>query len=1181
MTIPQQSGPALPFATFLILAALGSFIWNTGPLESSRPTSKDDGAYNRAQEFQVPTRLWQDPLKTVYKEFKQGAPSTDGLSLLIDKITEATTGERSLTVLGVMVSKGAYAEIEEQRRRRRYAVLAGLAESSFIPTSAEYIHYLYLNLDSARCLAKDQNTGANQNCQEVIPYEWYEDDEFAARAEGESKKSALVLWLNDGLFSEKPYQKFTALVNTLKGKEGLTKTLTGINPISDSNAKNISVYILGPARSEALATMVKHANFSPQPEATKTSKETKASEKTKAPEKPKSIEQKIELKEKQAYEELPNLGIKGFHILSPTATISDHELQSFKKGEPGDRSSLIAPQGCEDANKTCFTFLRTISHDGKVIASLKEELNRRRIDVTSDNIALISEWDTSFGRALPRNFQAQKGNNPKLGDNIHEFSYLRGIDGRTVGAEDIGKNTAANTSSKNDKQQSKNALIAAENAADIRRPVGTGQYDYLRRLATRIKALDENLKRAPKQDAKVKPGIRAIGILGSDVYDKLLILRTLRKSFPGIVFFTTDLDAQLLHPDEFIWARNLIVASSFDMQLNEQLQGRIPPFRDSYQTSVFFSTMLAVKAAINADISLQQAQVKSEGGKSNENTPQTETIGENNPVLNRQALVDHWVQPQIFEVGRHGAVSLNPVKAPKDHETHHHEGWCIDLSKVMVGDVALCHGNKVHPVKPDSLFWQTGMAVFFVTFIVIFALHQVRPQSGVQVLWSAISVVLIFGLVIVANSLNVSEEPLSFTDGISAWPTTFFRFVTMLLAIYFLITAITNMRNNRLRLTRDYHLSNNIKTEPSARDVTVKAAVNNFFNALARLRDVDPRSWFVVVFVIGAVMIMRKTRIELTINEIHVALIIWVGFFAAWYAYIYKFAKVRSINEWVKDIDSKKEIEVTSLWGEYSDAGETRHRVYRSLTIAFLYMSFASIIFFLFQQDTNVWRGVSSFKIGMALTMLPVVIMIFLIFFVTDATRLCICWIKAMGQKKLKWDEDMLNSFGAKLNVNKEYIEEWLKIQLIADRTHEIGQLIYYPFIVIILMLISRSTYFDNWGFPQALAIVVVVNLVILSSVAMLLRKQAEKVRRDTIGNLEHELVKVAGCRSPAGNNLSDRELTEQKCHIEQINKLLEEIRNIKSGAFRSVLDQPLVRAGLILLGGLGLGLSEYSFLLW
>ncbi|WP_455375753.1 hypothetical protein [Kaarinaea lacus] len=1180
MTTPQQSGPALPFATFLILAALGSFIWKTGPLESSRPTSKDDGAYNRAQEFQVPTRLWQDPLKTVYQEFKQGAPSTDGLSLLIDKITEATTGERSLTVLGVMVSKGAYAEIEEQRRRRRYAVLAGLAESSFIPTSAEYIHYLYLNLDSTRCLNRDQKTEVNQNCQEVIPYEWYEDDEFAASTGGDSKKSVLVLWLNDDLFSEKPYQKFTALANTLKGEEGLTKAPEGIKPIGD-NARNISIYILGPARSEALATMVKHANFSAKPEATATLKETKASEKKQTPQKTKTIEESKELKEKKFYEALPDLGIKGFHILSPTATISDYELQSFRKGEPGDESSLIAPRGCEDANKTCFTFLRTISHDGKVIASLKEELSKRRINVASDNIALISEWDTSFGRALPRNFQAQKGKNPGLGANIHEFSYLRGIDGRTIGAEDIGKDTAANTSSKNDKQQSKNALIAAENTADIRRPVGTGQYDYLRRLATRIKALDETLKHAPKQDIKVKPGIRAIGILGSDVYDKLLILRTLRKSFPGIVFFTTDLDAQLLHPDEFIWARNLIVASSFDMQLNDKLQGRIPPFRDSYQTSVFFSTMLAVKAAINIYGAHKDAQVKATKAESNKGAVNPETPVTNDILLRRLELIDHWVQPQIFEVGRHGAVSLNPVTAQKDHLGHHHENWCADLSTAMLGDAALCHGHKVHPDKPDSLFWQTGMAIFFVTFIVIFALHQVRPQSGIQVLWSAISVVLIFSLVIVAFSQGVNEEPLSFTDGISAWPTTFLRFITMLLAIYFLITASTNMRNNRLRLTRDYHLCKNAPGEPSSRDVTVKTAIKNFFRALKKLREVDPRSWFVLVFIIAAVVIMRKTRIELTINEIHLALIIWVGFFAVWYAYIYKFAKVRSINEWVKDIDSKKEIEVTSLWGEYSDAGETRHRVYRSLTIAFLYMSFASIIFFLFQQDTNVWRGIASIKIGMALTMLPVVIMIFLIFFVTDATRLCICWIKAMGQKKLKWDEGMLSSFGAKLNVNKEYIEEWLKIQLIADRTHEIGQLIYYPFIIIILMLISRSTYFDNWGFPQALAIVVTVNLVILSSVAMLLRKQAEKVRRDTIGNLEHELVKVAGCRSPEGNNLSDRELTEQKCHIEQINKLLEEIRNIKSGAFRSVLDQPLVRAGLILLGGLGLGLSEYSFLLW
>ena len=37
-------------------------------------------------------------------------------------------------------------------------------------------------------------------------------------------------------------------------------------------------------------------------------------------------------------------------------------------------------------------------------------------------------------------------------------------------------------------------------------------------------------------------------MLGSDVYDKLLILQALRPAFPRAVFFTTDLNARLAYP---------------------------------------------------------------------------------------------------------------------------------------------------------------------------------------------------------------------------------------------------------------------------------------------------------------------------------------------------------------------------------------------------------------------------------------------------------------------------------------------------------------------------------------------------------------------------------------------------------------------------------------------------------
>ena len=85
--------------------------------------------------------------------------------------------------------------------------------------------------------------------------------------------------------------------------------------------------------------------------------------------------------------------------------------------------------------------------------------------------------------------------------------------------------------------------------------------------------------------------LKAIGVLGSDVYDKLLILQAVRKRFPNAIFFTTDLDARLLHTSQYEWTRNLVIASHFGLQLHPTLQNDIPSFRDSYQTSAFFSVL--------------------------------------------------------------------------------------------------------------------------------------------------------------------------------------------------------------------------------------------------------------------------------------------------------------------------------------------------------------------------------------------------------------------------------------------------------------------------------------------------------------------------------------------------------------------------------------------------------------
>ncbi|MGH7059748.1 MAG: hypothetical protein ACREFH_05115, partial [Stellaceae bacterium] len=102
---------------------------------------------------------------------------------------------------------------------------------------------------------------------------------------------------------------------------------------------------------------------------------------------------------------------------------------------------------------------------------------------------------------------------------------------------------------------------------------------------------------APKiVDAKSDGGhISAIGVLGSDVYDKLLILQALRSEFPSASFFTTDLDALLLPDKKSHYTRNLLVASSYGLKLDPRLQADIPPFRNTYQSSAFLAALRVIR----------------------------------------------------------------------------------------------------------------------------------------------------------------------------------------------------------------------------------------------------------------------------------------------------------------------------------------------------------------------------------------------------------------------------------------------------------------------------------------------------------------------------------------------------------------------------------------------------------
>jgi hypothetical protein len=162
------------------------------------------------------------------------------------------------------------------------------------------------------------------------------------------------------------------------------------------------------------------------------------------------------------------------------------------------------------------------------------------------------------------------------------FSYLRGLDGRLPEESASTDKTASTDAGKNTPGSPPIDLSPLEKAD------GNSQLDYLRRLADHIAREDEAYRRNGES------GIGAIGILGVDAYDKLLVLQALKSRMPYKLYFSTDLDARMLQRGQAQTTRNLILAAPYGLTLTRALQQDVPPFRDSLQSAVFVSVLAAL-----------------------------------------------------------------------------------------------------------------------------------------------------------------------------------------------------------------------------------------------------------------------------------------------------------------------------------------------------------------------------------------------------------------------------------------------------------------------------------------------------------------------------------------------------------------------------------------------------------
>ncbi len=1005
----------LPWATLLpLVAVLAGVVAQYKPLVSTRPPIAAEKTIPVIAAQDVDARLWQDPISVAEKQkasldaqieagtVKQSAAESHDICALAELLRRNASSARVLLLM-VMIDAGPYSEQGESRLRARPAVLEALSESGFAPLDGEHIGFVTADWPPQQEEAVGQRPIARAL---LLPWE-----QCIARdpphAHPKDTRWVIVLWLPAASFNVNPLSRFASIIDQLAGD------------IRDK----IDIELIGPANSTGLQSMVREVRQPPG--LPQNAKDT----------------------------------LKEISIFSPRATASDEWLL-FRPSSAGGAAEVRSASREKTVQELLETaapgleFVRTIAPDDFIVEKLIAELTRRGVPVvqqttpdgTSSQVAhivILSEWDTPYGRSLSTIFAAQASGRTiseiirepeKWPRWVHPYRYLRGIDGQLPG--DQAKENQRDQVQKNPLGQDTIATEATE---------GLNQSDYLRRLARQMK---EDNTRWQKEDGS---GIRAIGLLGSDVYDKLMILRALRPQFRDALFFTNNYDAHFERHDDWDDTRNLIVVSPFGSALPETFSRQhIAPFRDTNQTATYVGTLVATGRMTRAEADYLS-----------------------------------W-QPRIFEISRHGAYDLS-------------DPWYLEGKNLSVSNKRWFRDWLFAPGVIWRLILIALAALAMAAWISVSIARRTLPGGGTAierlkralvstVFWLVCGGPLIIFAVALVAQYWAPEEPLAFFSGISIWPTEMLRLIAFMLAIFFMFKAGFDLRANAKKIEGDF--------------------------SFAPLES-TPFRWLDLGIGFEQWQMEEPARTSRFAAE------------EAWHAYLRR----------------------SKFWPRFIRIG----------ILFVLYSIFAFTVLHLFPQPPPPARAHMAFQIDMLFFYLAGIGLLLLSFYVVDAIQLNSNFIRMFGREVTKWGDKFVDRSHRHPPLSEEELSAYHEIFFVAQRTQAVAPLIWYPLLVLTLLVVARSSIFDDWTWPVNLLLIYAITAAWALGSAFLLRRAAEQLRETALNDLRRF-------------RLFGREVEAKR---QMFDELIAEIRDLKTGAFAPLSDQHFIRA--VLFPGAALGLLAVS----
>ena len=468
----------------------------------------------------------------------------------------------------------------------------------------------------------------------------------------------------------------------------------------------------------------------------------------------------------------------------------------------------------------------------------------------------------------------------------------------------------------------------------------------------------------------------------------------------------------------------------------------------------------------------------------------------------------------LYEIGRHGPVELDPpgrtISLEPMRVLRELAGWL--LMAVLGVVVPLWFASTLLVALRRSLRTERAGAKR--------AAQGARAKSLFIMAGGAVaaSVILVQLTWVISGMPN--EEPWSFSEGVSIWTTEFIRFGALLLALAFLVLAPRAHKRHRQTLWKEYFSPHDFARANGRLGSTWRSSLR-FLLATARSRR-GPSKW-------------RQRLADLRRN---------------------------SINNW-RPVRVNGEVDALALFKGYAVRGMVFNRFLRVAFWTVIYFGFlaAVILGVSGPPPRPCVRGQWSAGLDMLILAGTIWGFLFVLFYALDAARLTGRMLYCLGDGPTRWPGWLMEKWAQRKSVRPTDLDGWLDVRFAADKTRETGRLMFYPFLIFLLLLISRNSYFEDWSWPGSLVAVFALNFILAAACWGLVRHSAQHVRREALKKIEQCAVEVRASAAEQITLAPTAGGTGQVCAREDYAKRLDGLRAemlaVQHGAYTHWIQDP------------------------